>query len=185
MLCALVMCGLTLPWGLPGAESWAPDELTPKVLLSTVGARFSNGWNHLYPPAGFYAMALGCSPVLAYAQWGLFELQWPSVYFVLFVLMRVVVVAMATATVALVGLSAHELGLGRRGAIMAMLVVVGMPVFVFDGAMANVDVPYLMWYAAALLAYATIVRRGFSTARAVALCGDPTPRSRISTSSTR
>jgi len=76
---------------------------------------------------------------------------------------------MAGVTAAALAMTCRVLGLSWRAALMATLVAVSMPIFVYYGRVANVDMPYVMWYALALYAYAAILARGPSVRRYVCL----------------
>ena len=156
-------------WGLPDCCGWAPDELFPAYVLRAIERRFSGGWNDLYPPAHYYLLALIQAPVVIGSRLGWFDLAALLPNTVLFVLARVASAVMAGVTAAALAMTCRVLGLSWRAALMATLVAVSMPIFVYYGRVANVDMPYVMWYALALYAYAAILARGPSVRRYVCL----------------
>jgi hypothetical protein len=98
------------------------------------------------PMAGFMlADYLGVSPVTS-----------PSNVAFVMLAFRVVSVLMAMGVLVLSYLCASEL-LGPRAARFAPAGVLLSPVFLFYGKMANVDVPYLFWFAVALLPVGVVV----------------------------
>ena len=56
-------------WGLPGG-SWAPDELTPTLVLGAAARWFANGWFDRYPPFHYYVLTAAFSPMLLLERWG-------------------------------------------------------------------------------------------------------------------
>ena len=160
-----VLAGFGIGWGLPDLRGWAPDELVPTDVLRAIDARFSGGWNDLYPPAHYYVLSVIDAPVVIGSRLGWFDLAEPLPYTTLFALDRVVSAVMAGVTAAALVMTCRALGHSWRAAVMATLAAVSMPIFVYYGRVANVDMPYVMWFALALYAYAAILARGPSVRR--------------------
>ena len=152
-------------WGLPDCCGWAPDELFPTYVLRAIDHRFSGGWSDLYPPAHYYLLALIQAPLVIGSHLGWFDLAAPLPHTMLFVLARVASAVMAGVTAAALAMTCRVLGHSWRAALMATLVAVSTPIFVYYGRVANVDMPYVMWYALALYAYAAILACGPSVRR--------------------
>ncbi len=160
-----VLAAFGIGWGLPDCCGWAPDELLPIYVLGAIDRRFSGGWNDIYPPAHYYLLSLLQAPVVIGSRLGWFDLAAPLPHTVLFVLARVASAVMAGVTAAALAMTCRVLGHSWRAAVMATLVAVSMPIFVYYGRVANVDMPYVMWYALALYAYAAILTHGPSVGR--------------------
>ena len=130
-------------WDVAGDYSWAPDEIVPSAVVEGLGRRFSGGWHAKYPPFHYAILAAAYAPFLGQA---------PSAARTeaLFVAGRAVSVAMALGIVILVYLGGREL-YGPAPALFAALVA-GLAVpLAYYAKTANVDVPYLFWFSAALL----------------------------------
>jgi dolichyl-phosphate-mannose-protein mannosyltransferase len=143
-LCA-ALYAWPLDWGLPSEYGWAPDELTPAAVLDGLGQRFANGWHAKYPP--FHHAVLAA----AYAPW-LRAAPDARRHHLLFRAGRIVSLLMAAGTVVLVYLCGREL-FGHLPALFAALVAGLSAPFTYYAKLANLDVPYLFWFSAALLAY--------------------------------
>jgi 4-amino-4-deoxy-L-arabinose transferase-like glycosyltransferase len=166
-IAALAVFGIG--WGLPAGRAWAPDELLPSEILWAINHRFSGGWHDLYPPAQFYLLGALYAPFAVASRLGAMDLSATVPYTTLFVIGRAASAIMAAVTGAALYLTARELGHSGRTALIAVVVAASTPIFVYYGRLANVDMPYVMWYALALWCYAAIIRRGFSTSRVLAL----------------
>jgi len=130
-------------WDVAGDYSWAPDEIVPSAVLEGLDRRFSGGWHAKYPP--FHYAILGA----AYLPW-LGQPPSPARTEALFVAGRAVSVAMGAGIVVLVFLCGREL-YGPAPALFAALVAGLAAPLAYYAKTANVDVPYLFWFAAALL----------------------------------
>ena len=148
-LCAAIHAW-PLDWGLPSEHGWAPDELTPAAVLEGLGQRFSNGWHAKYPP--FHHAVLAS----AYAPW-LSRAPDARRHHVLFRVGRIVSLLMAAGTVVLVYLCGREL-FDHIPALFAALVAGLSALFTYYAKLANLDVPYLFWFSAALLAYLRLLQ---------------------------
>ena len=148
-LCA-ALYAWPLDWGLPSEYGWAPDEVTPAAVLEGLGQRFANGWHAKYPP--FHHAVLAA----AYAPW-LRSAPEARRHHVLFRAGRIVSLLMAAGTVVLVYLCGREL-FDHLPALFAALVAGLSAPFTYYAKLANLDVPYLFWFSAALLAYLRLLR---------------------------
>ena len=148
-LCAAIHAW-PLDWGLPSEHGWAPDELTPAAVLEGLGQRFSNGWHAKYPPFHYAVLAS------AYAPW-LSRAPDTRRHHVLFRVGRVVSLLMAAGAVVLVYLCGREL-FDHLPALFAALVAGLSAPFTYYAKLANLDVPYLFWFSAALLAYLRLLQ---------------------------
>lgn len=148
-LCAAIHAW-PLDWGLPSEHGWAPDELTPAAVLEGLGQRFSSGWHAKYPPFHHAVLAF------AYAPW-LRAAPDADRHHVLFRVGRIVSLLMAAGTVLLVYLCGREL-FGHLPALFAALVAGLSAPFTYYAKLANLDVPYLFWFSAALLAYLRLLQ---------------------------
>jgi hypothetical protein len=148
-LCAAIHAW-PLDWGLPSEHGWAPDELTPSAVLDALGQRFSNGWHAKYPP--FHHAVLAA----AYAPW-LSRAPDARRHHVLFRVGRVVSLLMAAGTVVLVYLCGREL-FDHVPALFAALVAGLSAPFAYYAKLANLDLPYVFWFSAALLAYLRLLK---------------------------
>lgn len=156
---------LGITWGWPGG-AWAPDELSPAQVLAALDQRFSGGWFDLYPPGHFYVLSLAYAPALVLKALGWLALEAEAVDALLFLLGRIVSLFMALGVVVMVGQLAEQIG-GHALSWAAALCAAGSLPFAFYAKLANVDVPYLFWFAAALLFY----RDAVVTSRARSVMG--------------
>jgi hypothetical protein len=139
-----------LDWGLPSEYGWAPDELTPHAVQEALDQRFSGGWHSKYPPLHHAVLAVASAP------WRRAPVG-PPRDLALFRAGRVVSLLMAVAMVALVYACGREL-YGHGPALFAAAVA-GLSVpFAYYAKTANLDAPYLFWFAAALLAYLRLLK---------------------------
>jgi hypothetical protein len=166
LLLSVAASATGIGWGLPSVMGWAPDELIPAEVLAAARRHFGGGWHHVYPPFHFYLLAAAYAPVLAVtgtpvADTGqeLWRRQWPGgAYLALFVIGRVLSLLMAAGAL----MAVHKAALltaGRAGAAFAALALALSLPFAFYSRLANVDVPYVFWFALALLAYVRILAR--------------------------
>ena len=166
-----------IDWGLPQAITWAPDEVHPIDVTEAVAKRFSNGWHLKYPPMQLYLLAIVYAPFFVDEWCGMVDLTAVGTHAALFVLARAMSVGMAVGTVYVVYLCGLQLYRSRTAGLAAAALVATMPPFVYYAKMANVDVPYLFWFALSLLFYIRIVqadRTGdyirFACTAALAIC---------------
>ena len=162
-------------WGLPGG-SWAPDELTPEMVFGAAARRFAHGWFDRYPPVHFYVLALAFSPLM-FLEWvGRVDLSGGVPYTLLVVVSRLVSVAAAAGTL----LAAYACGaraFGKRSGLFAAAAFALVTPFVYYGKTANLDVPYLFWFALSLVFYLRVLESlrladfiGFAACATLAIC---------------
>lgn len=137
-------------WGLPSAAGWAPDELLPSAVLDATSRGFTGGWHDKYPPLHYYVLAALYLPVLKAAGLRAGMPVPPEVYQRLFLIGRVLSLLMAAGTLWLVYRCGRELGERRAGLFAAAIAALTVP-FAFYAKLANLDVPYLFWWALSLL----------------------------------
>ncbi len=168
---------VAIGWGLPQPITWAPDELHPIDVTDAVAQRFSGGWHLKYPPVQLYLLTTLYAPFFV-AQWfGVVDLTADLTHTALFMLARLMSVAMAVGTVYVVYLCGLQLYTSRRAGLAAAALVAAMPPFVYYAKMANVDVPYLFWFALSLLFYIRVIQADrasdylrFALTAALAVC---------------
>lgn len=163
-------------WALPNMRGWAPDEVVPVDVLDAARVMFSGGWHTKYPPFHYALLSVADAPIRLLARFGTVVLDSPGSYLGLFLTARLVSVVMAAGTVYAVYLCGREL-YGSIGAVFAALTTALMAPFVYYGKLANLDVPYLFWFAVSLLAYLRIIERHarrdyvlFAVCAALAVC---------------
>jgi hypothetical protein len=142
-------------WGLPGL--WAAIETTPVFVLYGLSQRFSHGWFEAYPPLHYYLLAIAGGPFLLLQSLGLVSIYTSRGAEVLLGIYRLVSIAAAAGTVVatcLIGVSAF----GRRAGVFAAAIVALMAPFLYYAKTANVDVPYLFWFALSLVFYVRLLQ---------------------------
>lgn len=157
---SVALCAWGLGWGLPSRRGWAPDELLPQDVLSGLEQCFSGGWHERYPPLHYYALALAYAPLLA-AQ------PLPEPPLPLAQQEQLLRAGRALSLVFWAGLLTGVYVLGREllggagGLLAALLSALVLP-FVYYAKLANLEVPYLCWWAWSLLFYVRALagRRG-------------------------
>ena len=144
---------LSLPgiwWGLPAP--WVPIELTPTFVLDGLSQHFGHGWFDAYPPFHYYVLAAAISPMLTLQALAGVNIHGTAGHTILVLVFRLVSVAAGVGIVIAVCLSgAHAFG-KRAGLFAAAIFAVTTP-FLFYSKTANVDVPYLFWFALSLMFY--------------------------------
>jgi hypothetical protein len=159
LLCLLAAIYATgIWWGVPWG-GWAPDEVPPSMFLDAMSRHFSGGWYDKYPPMHFYLNAVLYVPFVLAARAGWLDLSSRAAQITLLLVSRALSIVMALGAVGAIYVLADEL-YGRPGATFAAAIAgVTLP-FVFYAKLANVDVPYLCWFAWSMVCYARVVRRG-------------------------
>ena len=140
-------------WGLPHGV-WVGDELVPVNLVRAWAQRFSHGWYDKYPPLHYYALTLAYLPVIGVEQ--LVGLQPRLVETLLMLAGRAVSVVMGAATVAATYLAGRRAFGARAGLFAAAMLALVAP-FIYYAKAANVDVPYLCWFAISLIFYLRVL----------------------------
>jgi hypothetical protein len=146
-----------IDWGLPGWFGWAPDELTPADIFDGMSWRFTGGWHNPYPPLQFYLLSISYLPFIAADRVGILEAGALDTVTAMYLLARLVTVVMSAGTLCGLWAAASEV-LDRRGASFALLIVALTMPFVYYAKTANVDVPYLFWFAWSLYFFIRCVR---------------------------
>jgi hypothetical protein len=152
-----VLFAVGLWWGLPGT-SWALDELAARDVRDGWAVRFSNGWFGLYPPFHFILLAVSVAPTLAAEGLGVISRQDPLPW-LLVLQFRVVSLAMAVGAVYLIGRLGGRL-LGPRYAWLSALAAGVVLPFAFYAKTANLEMPYVFWFALSLVLLDQAYRRG-------------------------
>jgi len=155
---SVVLDAWGLGWGLAGDYSWAPDELLPSAVRVGLDQHFSHGWHEKYGPFHFAVLAASYEPALLARRVGLIHADGPDLDRILAVIGRLVSLLMATGTVWLVARLGRELGDRWAGILAAALIACSAP-FVYYAKTANLDEPYLFWFALSLLFYVRLLDR--------------------------
>ena len=169
LLLSLVLNATGITWGLPNVSDWAIDSVAPYDVIRAAASGFSDGWWSKYPPLHLALLALLYLPVLGWLELTGRDVDWDAPFLgladplpamsALILVSRLVSVLMGTAIVLFVSLTGREL-FGRRTGLFAGLIVALYYPLVFYAHTANLDVPYLFWSAAAVLAFTKVLRRG-------------------------
>jgi len=154
---ALVLGAWGLRWGLPSEFGWAADEVLPADVDTAVGQRFAHGWHTKYPPLHFALLAAASAPVRVAGR----ALGWEAarVHDARMTAGRVLSLALSLGVLLLVARGGRELGDAVAGVLAAALLASSVP-FAYYAKMANLDVPYLFWFALSLLFFLRALRRG-------------------------
>ena len=175
VLASLVLNGTALWWGLP-VGSWPPDELSPKDVAVAVSTHFSNGWYQRYPPFHFYVLAVAHAPMWLLERAGMLEPDGLPGDTLRSVVGRLVSLCAGAGTLWLLFLCGLRL-VGSRAALMAVVQFALVAPFVYYSKTANLDVPYLFWFALAfwyLLRFLDSVRLsdvlGYAAAATLSIC---------------
>jgi hypothetical protein len=152
-IAVLFAAGIT--WGLPGGH-WAPDELTPRLILDALDRRFSGGWFDKYPPLHYYVLAAVDLPVVAAARLGVLAPEGPAYATTLHLANRLVSVAMGLGTALCAFVLARRFWGPRAGLVSAGLAAAFLPMPVY-AKLANLDVPFVFWFALSLVFYARLL----------------------------
>lgn len=157
---AAIVCGsavlnvVGLWWGVPGG-TWAGDELIPQMVMSGWSQHFSHGWWDKYPPLHYLLLTMAYQPALAIDS--LFHIDPVAMEALLMVTGRLLSVVMAAGTVAATFFVARRAFGARAGLFGAAIVALSAP-FVYYAKAANVDVPYMFWFALSLIFYMRILQ---------------------------
>ncbi len=155
---AVAVLGLSLAlnlvpawWGLPGGR-WAVDEIRPEQVEGT------RAWSDKYPPAHRLLLRALFPLVDGLAAAGVVEAEGIDRQASLLLAARLLSVLMATATVWCVYRAGRQL-FGREASVLAALAVALSPPFVYYAKTANLEAPYLFWFALSLYFYLAALRR--------------------------
>ncbi len=138
-------------WGLPGAR-WAVDEIRPEQVE---GGR---PWPDKYPPAHRLLLRAFVPLVDALAAAGIVDAEGLDRHTALLLVARLLSVLMSTATVWCVYRAGRRL-FGREASLLAALALALSPSFVYYAKTANLEAPYLFWFALSLNFYLAALRR--------------------------
>lgn len=153
---AAVLFLLGITWGLPSWRGWAGDEIRPNQVAAGLRRAFSGGWHTKYPPFHFYLLALFQAPLRALAGIGPVPAKGLDLNSWLFILSRLVSVAMALGAVAAIAEVGRSVSSPRAGLFAGALVATGAP-FVYFAKTANVEVPFLFWFALSLVFFVRLL----------------------------
>jgi hypothetical protein len=156
---SLILNVAGLWWGLPG--SWVAIELKPQYIFDALSLHFSHGWYDAYPPVHFYVLTTAWSPMLLLTSLGRINFDGAG-YTLLVLVSRVVSVAMAAGLVTAVCISGTRAFGRRAGLLTAATVALTVP-FLYYAKTANVDVPYLFWWALSMVFYLRLLETGRMT----------------------
>lgn len=175
ILASLILNGIGLWWGLP-VGSWPPDELSPKDVAAGLSTHFSNGWFQRYPPFHFYVLAAAHAPMWLMERAGMLEPAGVLGDTVRAIVGRLISLAAGAGTLWLLFLCGLRL-IGGRAALIAVVQFAFIAPFVYYSKTANLDVPYLFWFALAfwyLLRFMESVRLvdvlGYAAAATLSIC---------------
>jgi hypothetical protein len=161
-------------WGLPAI--WPPDELTPTTWMRGLEAHFSNGWFDRWPPFHYYVLTAANAPVLLLNAFGRINFSTPPWPQVLTLVDRSVSVVLAAGTLIAVAVVAARM-FGRRAGLFAAAVFALAVPFPYYAKTANLDVPYVFWFAVSLVFFFPLLERlrvrdavWFGAAAALAIC---------------
>ncbi|HXU46360.1 MAG TPA: glycosyltransferase family 39 protein [Thermoanaerobaculia bacterium] len=147
---------LGLHWGLPSWHGWAGDEILPRHVGVGLGRWFSGGWHTKYPPFHYYVLALVQAPLRILSRLRWIPAGGSGIYEVYFVLDRLVSVAMALGAVLAIARVGRTVSGERAGLFAGALVACGAP-FVYFAKTANVEMPFLFWFALSLVFYVRLL----------------------------
>ncbi len=172
---ALLLFGVGMSWGMPSWVGWAGDELHPTSWTMAISPATPIGWHARYPPLHFAVLAGLSWPYRALAERGP-GVDLPAEIVHLTYFARAISLVMALAAVYFLYLAGCEI-YGRRRAFFAACSMVSVAPFVYYAKMANLDSPYVCWFALSLLFFVRILKRHrmrdyllFAAAAAAAVC---------------
>ncbi|HEX4348231.1 MAG TPA: PA14 domain-containing protein [Vicinamibacterales bacterium] len=152
---SILLNGTGLWWGLPAG--WASIELQPVLVLGALSTHFMHGWSDAYPPVHFYVLSIALSPAIVLDWLGRIDLHATLWTMVMAVIIRLVSVAMGAGTLVAIYLCGQIAFTKRAGLFAAAAFALAAP-FLYFAKMGNVDVPYLFWFALALVFYLLALR---------------------------
>lgn len=137
-------------WGLPSL--WVGDEITPVSELTAIAQHFSNGWFDRYPPLHFELIGVVFSPWLTATSHGWIQAS-DNVHLITLVLLsRFLSVAAGAGTLIAIYLCGSR-AFGKRAGILGAAMMALVTPFVFYSKTANVEAPYVFWFALSLVFY--------------------------------
>jgi Dolichyl-phosphate-mannose-protein mannosyltransferase len=154
---ALVLGAWGLRWGLPSEFGWAPDEVLPAEVDAAVAQRFAHGWHGKYPPLHFALLAAASAPARLAGHLAGWDAA--RVHDARMTSGRVLSLALSLGVLLVVYRCGREAGDARSGVLAAALLALSVP-FPYYAKTANLDVPYLFWFALSVLFFLRALRRG-------------------------
>ena len=151
LLIGLLSYSCSIWWGLPGELSWAPDSISPKVVIF-------GDWLHPYPPLHRYLLYLLYFPFTIAAKLGWIDLSTTSSIYLLTFLGRVLSVLMALGIIFSVFLTSLEIFSKQLPSLLSALCVLGIVSLVYYSKTMNVEVPYVFWFSWAMLFYIRAIK---------------------------
>src|SRR5262249_28807265 len=136
---------------------WAPDELLPAEVDAAAARHFASGWFSKYPPLPFAALAALGAPVRAAAQAA--DGGTDAVRDARMTAGRALSLVLALGLLVVLYRAGGEVG-ARWAGVGAAAFFALTPTFVYYAKTANLDVPYLLWFALSLLFFLRAWRRG-------------------------
>ena len=157
LFCAFVLCAVGLLWGLPNHWDFAQDSVVPLGQLAQMNAATDQVTSHRYPPLHLGLLTVLFLPLRALVSATSIG-QNAKLSATLFILVaRAVSLAMTLGTLYLIVRIARRLWDDRTGLVAAALFVAAPPVLYY-ARNANLDMPYLFWFAWALCIYVRILQ---------------------------
>jgi fibro-slime domain-containing protein len=170
--CALNLGGVW--WGLPG--SWAGDEFASPAVLEGLAKRFTGGWFDKYPPFHFYVLSAVYSPWLLLKSLRLIRVSDTFEFGALLLLGRLTSVIAGAGTLIAVYVCGAD-AFGKRAGLFAAATLAVLTPFLYFAKTANVEAPYVFWFALSLVFYVRFARTDtlrdavlFSVATTLAVC---------------
>lgn len=151
LLVGFLSYGCAMWWGLPGEVSWAIDSIDPNVVIF-------GEWKYPYPPLHRYLLYLLYSPIILAAKWGWIDLSTVFDSSLPRFLGRGLSVLMGTGIIWLVFLTGLELFKKRLPALLSAFFVLCIVSMVYYSKTMNVEVPYVFWFAGAVLFYVRAIQ---------------------------
>ena len=154
---ALLLGAWGLRWGLPSEFGWAPDEVLPAEVDAAVAQRFAHGWHGKYPPLHFALLAAASAPARLAGR----VAGWDAarVHDARMTSGRLLSLALSLGVLLVVYRCGRETGDARAGVLAGALLAMSVP-FPYYAKTANLDVPYLFWFALSVLFFLRALRRG-------------------------
>ena len=161
-------------WGLPG--TWVVIELKPAYVLAALSQHFSHGWFDAYPPMHFYLLSAAWSPLLLLSWMDRVTFDGTISYITLVLISRCVSLVMAAGIIVAACVCGTR-AFGRRAGLVAAAIGAVVAPLLYYAKTANVDVPYLFWWAASMVFYLQLLETGrlrdymmFAAAATLSVC---------------
>ncbi|MBN2010367.1 glycosyltransferase family 39 protein [candidate division KSB1 bacterium] len=156
--CVLALwLSIGIGWGIPGYDSWAPDEVTPARVMSGLHTAFSGNWYDTYPPFHYYVISAFYLPFLIAGKLGFIDTYAMPWYGVLSYVARMVSVLMGLGIIYFVYRLGQRL-MDRNSGIAAASILALTLSFNYYTKVANVDIPYIFWFTFSLLFFVDILK---------------------------